>query len=107
MQWAIVEGSQGDNPMPNDLAQPLTIKVQITLTENQINVIRAQAKHERRSVSHMIQMLLYEGWMFYVNDHEVYVPLPEHCKEESNHLKAYCNDQESLDLMTPAIPDYV
>ena len=92
--------------MAQDPTQPLMIKVQITLTENQINVIRAQAKHERRSVSHMIQMLLHEGWMFYVHDHEIHVPHPEHYEQGSGYPKPYCSDEESIDLMIPAIPDY-
>lgn len=86
--------------------QPLMIKVQVVLTENQLNVIKSQAKHEHRSVSNMIQILLHEGWLFYVNNHEINVPHPEYYGDGSSYPKKYCNDQESIDLMIPAIPDY-
>lgn len=86
--------------------KPLLQKVQVTLTENQIRILTAQAKNEHRSVSNLVQILLSEGWSWYLEDHSIYIEHPEHYSEDSSYPKKWLSDSESRDMMIPAIADY-
>lgn len=103
----MIRESKGAHPMTQDPTKPLLIKVQVTLTENQVKILTAQAKNEHRSVSNLIQILLCEGWSWYLEDHSVYIEHPEHYEEGSGYPKKWLSDPETRDMMIPAIPDYV
>ena len=95
--------STTEQPVTND--EPRKVRVNVVLTEDQLYVITKQAKREYRSVDQMIQILLHEGWTFYVESHEIGVP----CREQPENGQCYpkwYTDSETVEMMQPMVAYY-
>jgi hypothetical protein len=87
--------------VPYDPSKRLKLRVEITLSEDQMHVLTQQAKFEHRSVDQMIQLMLYEGWICHECDNTIHVVRREPGPDNSK----YYTDDETIELMRPLIPE--
>ena len=84
----------------NHLIQSDRLRVSITLTAQQMHVIREISKEDYRSMDQMIQILLYLGFESFQLDHSLYI---QRMPDDPSTVYSY-TPEELLDMMSPLIP---
>lgn len=84
----------------NQPIQSDRLRVSITLTAQQMHVIREISKEDYRSMDQMIQILLYLGFESFQLDHSLYV---ERMPDDPSTVHSY-TPEELSDMMAPIIP---
>lgn len=76
------------------------LRVNITLTTQQLHVIRELAKNDYRSMDQMIQVLLHLGFETFRMDNSLYI---DRMPDDNSTYSAY-TDSELTEMMRPIIP---